>query len=73
MSFLRLKIKMFNFCFVIGVAIGAGWQALVAYINIGCYYIFGIPLGLSLGYMLGLGVQVTSPQSSFVENIIIEV
>ncbi|KAJ4961771.1 hypothetical protein NE237_021681 [Protea cynaroides] len=40
-----------------GVAIGAGWQALVAYVNIGCYYILGIPLGLILGYKIGLGVM----------------
>uniref|UniRef100_A0A2P2K0Q8 Protein DETOXIFICATION n=1 Tax=Rhizophora mucronata TaxID=61149 RepID=A0A2P2K0Q8_RHIMU len=40
-----------------GVAIGAGWQALVAYINVGCYYIFGIPLGYLLGYKAKLGVM----------------
>ncbi|ERN13768.1 hypothetical protein AMTR_s00049p00190450 [Amborella trichopoda] len=40
-----------------GVAIGAGWQGLVAYVNIGCYYIFGIPLGLLLGYKLDFGVK----------------
>ncbi|KAB1207853.1 Protein TRANSPARENT TESTA 12 [Morella rubra] len=40
-----------------GVAIGAGWQAIVAYVNIACYYVFGIPLGLILGYKLGLGVK----------------
>ncbi|KAL8137890.1 hypothetical protein V2J09_003891 [Rumex salicifolius] len=40
-----------------GVAVGAGWQAFVAYVNIGCYYIFGIPLGLILGYKLGMGVR----------------
>ncbi|CAN0896268.1 Protein DETOXIFICATION 29 [Linum grandiflorum] len=39
-----------------GVAIGAGWQAAVAYVNIGCYYVFGIPLGLILGYKLEMGV-----------------
>ncbi|XP_043725987.1 protein DETOXIFICATION 29-like [Telopea speciosissima] len=39
-----------------GVAIGAGWQALVAYVNIGCYYIFGIPLGLILSYKINMGV-----------------
>ncbi|KAL5552818.1 hypothetical protein UlMin_040219 [Ulmus minor] len=40
-----------------GVAIGAGWQAVVAYVNIACYYVFGIPLGLLLGYKLGMGVK----------------
>ncbi|KAL6635377.1 hypothetical protein ACP70R_028048 [Stipagrostis hirtigluma subsp. patula] len=40
-----------------GVAIGGGWQALVAYINLGCYYAFGLPLGFGLGYLLHLGPQ----------------
>ncbi|KAJ6410857.1 hypothetical protein OIU84_007586 [Salix udensis] len=40
-----------------GVAIGGGWQALVAYINIGCYYVFGLPLGFLLGYKANLGVE----------------
>ncbi|KAI3833471.1 hypothetical protein MKX03_027215 [Papaver bracteatum] len=40
-----------------GVAVGGGWQALVAYINLACYYIFGLPLGFLLGYKANLGVQ----------------
>ncbi|CAN6273919.1 unnamed protein product [Urochloa humidicola] len=40
-----------------GVAIGGGWQALVAWINLGCYYAFGLPLGFCLGYVVGLGPQ----------------
>lgn len=40
-----------------GVAVGAGWQALVAYINLGCYYAFGLPLGYLLGYVANLGVM----------------
>ncbi|CAO2164842.1 unnamed protein product [Urochloa humidicola] len=39
-----------------GVAVGGGWQGLVAYINLGCYYIFGLPLGYLLGYYFNLGV-----------------
>ncbi|XP_012573818.1 protein DETOXIFICATION 30 [Cicer arietinum] len=39
-----------------GVAIGAGWQAAVAYVNVACYYLFGIPLGLFFGYALDFGV-----------------
>ncbi|GKV22970.1 hypothetical protein SLEP1_g32769 [Rubroshorea leprosula] len=40
-----------------GVAVGAGWQTVVAFVNIGCYYVFGVPLGLILGFKLGLGVK----------------
>ncbi|KAK4488814.1 hypothetical protein RD792_004604 [Penstemon davidsonii] len=40
-----------------GVAIGAGWQALIANVNIVCYYVFGVPLGLVLGYTLNMGVK----------------
>ena len=41
------------------MAIGAGWQAVVAYVNIACYYLFGIPLGLIMGYKLDWGVKVS--------------
>ncbi|CAA6654486.1 unnamed protein product [Spirodela intermedia] len=40
-----------------GVAIGAGWQSTVAYVNIACYYLVGIPLGVVLAYVIGLGVK----------------
>lgn len=36
---------------------GGGWQALVAYINLGCYYVFGLPLGFAFGYWLHWGVK----------------
>ncbi|WCJ22768.1 MATE efflux family protein [Euphorbia peplus] len=40
-----------------GVAVGGGWQALVAYINLFCYYAIGLPLGFFLGYRTSLHVQ----------------
>ncbi|KAK7309731.1 hypothetical protein RJT34_06693 [Clitoria ternatea] len=40
-----------------GVAVGAGWQIAVAYVNIACYYILGVPLGLILGFKFHLGVK----------------
>ncbi|KAK1577776.1 hypothetical protein Q3G72_024715 [Acer saccharum] len=40
-----------------GVAIGAGWQGVVAYVNIACYYILGIPLGLILAYKYDMGIK----------------
>ncbi|KAH6827717.1 MATE efflux family protein [Perilla frutescens var. hirtella] len=35
-----------------GVASGVGRQGSVAYINLGCYYLIGIPLGVVLGYVV---------------------
>ncbi|KAK4286263.1 hypothetical protein QN277_002843 [Acacia crassicarpa] len=40
-----------------GVAVGCGWQALVAYINVGCYYVVGVPLGLLLGFYFKTGAK----------------
>ncbi|PKI61028.1 hypothetical protein CRG98_018590 [Punica granatum] len=40
-----------------GVAVGCGWQAFVAYVNVGCYYLIGIPLGVVLGFKLDFGVK----------------
>ncbi|CAL9061386.1 unnamed protein product [Musa banksii] len=40
-----------------GVAVGSGWQAMVAYVNIGTYYLIGIPLGILLGWIFNLGVM----------------
>ncbi|XP_062024149.1 protein DETOXIFICATION 33 [Rosa rugosa] len=40
-----------------GVAVGAGWQSVVAYINIGCYYIVGLPAGILLGFTFAFGVE----------------
>lgn len=40
-----------------GVAVGCGWQAFVAYVNIACYYLIGIPFGVLLGFYFNLGVK----------------
>ncbi|KAF2299891.1 hypothetical protein GH714_005831 [Hevea brasiliensis] len=40
-----------------GVAVGAGWQSLVAYINIACYYIVGLPAGILLGFTFNFGAM----------------
>ncbi|KAJ4807071.1 Protein DETOXIFICATION [Rhynchospora pubera] len=40
-----------------GVAVGAGWQSLVAYVNLACYYLVGIPFGIVLGYVIGFQVK----------------
>ncbi|CAN1288543.1 Protein DETOXIFICATION 27 [Linum perenne] len=40
-----------------GVAVGSGWQKYVAYINLGCYYLIGVPLGFVMGWGFDLGVK----------------
>ncbi|KNA10929.1 hypothetical protein SOVF_139790, partial [Spinacia oleracea] len=40
-----------------GVAVGSGWQSTVAYINIGCYYLLGAPLGYLMGWTFDQGVM----------------
>ncbi|XP_004501679.1 protein DETOXIFICATION 27-like [Cicer arietinum] len=40
-----------------GVAVGSGWQVFVAYINIGCYYLIGLPLGILMGWVFNTGVS----------------
>ncbi|XXG85603.1 hypothetical protein AAC387_Pa11g0651 [Persea americana] len=40
-----------------GVAVGCGWQAFVAYVNVGCYYVVGVPLGALLGFKFNLGAK----------------
>ncbi|KAJ6744059.1 PROTEIN DETOXIFICATION [Salix purpurea] len=40
-----------------GVAVGAGRQSIVAYINIGCYYVIGVPVGVILGYVFHMQVK----------------
>ncbi|KAG6505824.1 hypothetical protein ZIOFF_038190 [Zingiber officinale] len=37
-----------------GVAIGSGWQAIVAYVNVGAYYLIGLPIAIVLGFKTGL-------------------
>lgn len=52
------KKRKTSLCSFSGVAVGGGWQALVAYINLGSYYVFGLPFGYVLGYVANLGVKV---------------
>ncbi|KAL0364199.1 UNVERIFIED_CONTAM: protein DETOXIFICATION 29 [Sesamum angustifolium] len=41
-----------------GVAMGAGWQTVVAYVNIACYYLFGVPMGVLCSYGCNNGLQI---------------
>ncbi|XP_078176062.1 protein DETOXIFICATION 33-like [Carex rostrata] len=57
-----------------GVSIGAGWQSLVAFINTGCYYVVGLPLGAVLGFKLkmnALGIWVGMLVGTALQTIIL--
>ncbi|KAI3941985.1 hypothetical protein MKW92_007020 [Papaver armeniacum] len=40
-----------------GMAVGAGWQGSVAYINIAAYYLIGLPAGIYMGLVLDWGLE----------------
>ncbi|KAG8647985.1 hypothetical protein MANES_09G134800v8, partial [Manihot esculenta] len=40
-----------------GAAVGAGRQSLVAYVNLFCYYVVGVPVGVILGFAVHLQVK----------------
>ncbi|XP_028092692.1 protein DETOXIFICATION 21-like isoform X2 [Camellia sinensis] len=59
-----------------GVAVGAGWQSIVAYVNITCYYLVGIPVGVVLGYVLNMqvkGVWIGMLLGTFVQTIVLSI
>ncbi|KAG9455566.1 hypothetical protein H6P81_000074 [Aristolochia fimbriata] len=57
-SFLALTIILNSVQPVLsGVAVGAGWQAIVSYINIGCYFLVGLTSAAVMGYKFNLGIM----------------
>ncbi|XP_020219800.1 protein DETOXIFICATION 21 isoform X1 [Cajanus cajan] len=59
-----------------GVAIGAGWQSIAAYVNIGCYYIIGVPIGVVLGYVLHWqvkGIWIGMLFGTFIQTIVLSI
>ncbi|CAJ1952852.1 unnamed protein product [Sphenostylis stenocarpa] len=43
--------------FLRSMAVGSGWQVMVGYINLACYYIVGLPIGHCLGINQHLWVK----------------
>uniref|UniRef100_A0A5B7BB14 Protein DETOXIFICATION n=1 Tax=Davidia involucrata TaxID=16924 RepID=A0A5B7BB14_DAVIN len=57
-----------------GVAVGAGWQSIVAYVNLACYYLIGIPIGAVLGYVINMqvkGVWIGMLIGTFVQTVVL--
>lgn len=55
-------------CWSSGVAVGSGRQAVVAYINIGSYYLVGIPLGVLLGWLFPSNIVVSVPYPTLLQT-----
>lgn len=57
-----------------GVARGCGWQALGAYVNLGTYYVFGIPVAAALGFwfkLRGPGLWIGLQAAAFLQTILL--
>ena len=47
-----------------GIARGCGWQKIGAFVNLGSYYIVGIPSAVFLAFLLHIGGRVNSVVNS---------
>jgi Na+-driven multidrug efflux pump len=56
-------VLYFNFCLAIylGAARGCGWQNLCAFINLGAYYVVGIPSAVLFAFIFHFGGTVGLP------------
>ncbi|WOH05837.1 hypothetical protein DCAR_0625258 [Daucus carota subsp. sativus] len=59
-----------------GVARGTGWQRLGAYVNLGSYYLVGIPMALLLGFLVHMrakGLWIGLVIGSLVQSILLAI
>ncbi|KAL3733209.1 hypothetical protein ACJRO7_022695 [Eucalyptus globulus] len=57
-----------------GVVVGAGWQSIVAYVNIISYYLIGIPVGVAFAYFFSMqvkGVWIGMLFRTFVQTVVL--
>lgn len=55
-----------------GIARGCGWQHIGAYVNLGAYYLFGIPVAVVLGFILqirGKGLWIGIVSGALVQTV----
>lgn len=52
------KLSLYVHKYNAGIARGCGWQKIGAYVNLGSYYIVGIPSAVLLAFVLHIGGRV---------------
>ncbi|KAL4363950.1 hypothetical protein GQ457_04G006230 [Hibiscus cannabinus] len=59
-----------------GIARGCGWQHVGAYVNLGAFYLVGIPVAATLGFWLklkGIGLWVGVQSGAFTQTILLTI
>jgi Na+-driven multidrug efflux pump len=59
-----------------GVARGSGWQHIGAYVNLGAYYLCGIPVAVVLGFftkLRGMGLWIGLQTGAFIQTIMLSI
>jgi hypothetical protein len=61
-------------CVISGIARGCGWQHIGAYVNLGAFYLCGIPVAAALGFrtqLRGMGLWIGIQIGAFVQTILL--
>ena len=61
-------------CVISGIARGCGWQHIGAYVNLGAFYLCGIPVAAALGFrtqLRGRGLWIGIQIGAFVQTILL--
>ncbi|XVF11668.1 hypothetical protein REPUB_Repub08aG0047000 [Reevesia pubescens] len=59
-----------------GIARGCGWQHIGAYVNLGAFYLVGIPVAVTLGFWLqfrGIGLWIGIQSGSFTQTVLLSI
>lgn len=63
-------------CVISGVARGCGWQHIGAYVNLGAFYLCGIPVAAALGFLTrlrGRGLWIGIQTGAFIQTILLSI
>ena len=77
MSIKNISFAQFYLAFVrSGIARGSGWQHIGAYVNLGAFYLCGIPVAIVLGFLANLrgrGLWIGIQAGSFVQTLMLSI